>query len=57
MVSQVPVFNAVDDQLADDDEQSDEVEHQGVSAVIEPSNQPAPETEVTQCTYPPEFIP
>jgi hypothetical protein len=27
------------------------------SAVIEPSNQPAPETEVTQCTYPPKFIP
>jgi hypothetical protein len=28
-----------------------------VSAVIEPTNQPALETEVTQCTYPPDFIP
>jgi hypothetical protein len=34
------------------------VEHQGVvSSVIEPSNQPALETEVTQHTKPPNFIP
>jgi hypothetical protein len=52
-----PFFDAVDDHLADDDEQCDDVEHQGVSAVIEPSNQPSPEAEVTQCTYPAEFIP
>ena len=52
-----PFFDAVDDQLADDDKQFDEVEHQGVSAGIEPSNHPAPETEVAQCTYPPDFIP
>jgi hypothetical protein len=53
-----PFFDAVDDQLVDDNKQFDEVEHQGVvSSVIEPSNQPALETEITQCTYPPDFVP
>ncbi len=52
-----PLFDAVDDLLADDDEQFDEVEHQGVSAGIKTRNHPAPETEVAQRTYPPDFIP
>ncbi len=52
-----PFFDAADGQFADDNEQFDEGEHQGVSAVIESSNHPAPETEVAQHTYPFDFIP
>jgi hypothetical protein len=53
-----PFFDAVMDQLADNDKQFDDVGCQGVSEVVEPSSQPAQETEVThQHTYPPVFIP
>jgi len=52
-----PFYDAVADQLADDDEQFDDVEHEGAGEVVEPSNEPVQETEATQCTYPPNFIP
>jgi len=52
-----PFYDVVADQLADDDEQFDDVEHEGVGEVVEPSNKPVQETEATQRTYPPNFIP
>ncbi len=57
-----PFFDAVDDQVADDDEIFDEAEHQGVSNIspsdiIENENLHPAVVEVTQNTYPPHYIP